>query len=233
MDTIEGTEGATAQAPEGQNEVQGAPESSGLQKRIDELVAQRHKAEAEAQAQRDLNSQLLERMRSLETGVQHAPQEEALPDMSELGEAGNTVAKYVQALTKKLETSFAERTRALEAQMAAAQVASYVNPQRDPPQVVARAQALISGWRQRGLTFGPEDALTFARGEAAAQGGYGVPPQAPARTPGYAANAQLGGGNPVPSVAPKAPALPRNFDMMTPDQQVAILQKVGLDDIPL
>lgn len=224
---------APAQAVEGAGN-----EANGVQKRIDELIAkQRMEAEARAAAEKQ-NVELAAQMAQMAIQMRQpvAPVAAPVDPLAQFQEQVDPqVLKAIQAAQeatrRQMEAQYQQQMAAQAAQMAGytvrAEAAAIPNL---PKEVVDRAAALATQWRQAGIQYPPSDALNFALGEyqrgqllkAAPVAGYNPGAQPPAITPGYA---------PAPP-APRGPALPANFDNLSRADQNAVLDKLGVLDQP-
>lgn len=224
----------SAQAVEGAGN-----DNSGVQKRIDELIAkQRQEAEARAAAERQ-NVELAAQMAQMAIQMRQPVAPVAAP-VDPLAQFQNEVdpntLKAIQMATehtrRQMEAAYQAQLAAQAAQMAGytvrAEAAAIPNL---PKEVVDRAAALATQWRQAGIQYPPSDALNFALGEyqrgqllkAAPVAGYNPGAQPPAITPGFA---------PAPP-APRGPALPPNFDSLSRQAQYEALEKSGILDQPI
>lgn len=230
------TELPSAQAIEGQDD---QTQNTGLQARINELVAKQRQAE-EALKERD--RQLLEQtaqMAQLALQVKAAPAAKPEVPADPLAAykdqldpvAVNAIQAAVEATRKQMEAQFSSVLAQQAAQLATMTVqAEAAQIPNLPPEVVQRAQQLAAGWRQAGLSFPPSDALNFALGEyqrgqlakAAPVRGYNPAAQAPGVVPGF---------TPAPP-APRASVLPQNFDQLDRARQNALLEQTGILDDP-
>lgn len=215
-------------------------EKSGLQARIDEIIAKQRQAEERAQS---AEKQLLEtNARVAEMAIQanrpvapvYAPVDPLLQFKDSLDPvAAQAIAAAVAETQRRMEAQYAPMFAQHAAQLAGMQVqAEAAAIPNLPKEVSQRASQLAAQWRQAGLNFPPGDALNFALGEyqrgqlvkaapvmgynPAAQGVHSV-------TPGF---------TPAPP-ASQSKALPSNFDSLNRAQQYAALDASGALDEPL
>jgi hypothetical protein len=143
-----------------------APES-GIQKRFDELTAQRREAERQAEHYRLQNEQLLQ------TVLQRAnqPAEPAEPPV-EISPDERAKLDYLMAPMRK-QVEDLNRRHASEISAIKFQTAI----QGQPPQVQERARALFSAWQGDPSKGGwtPQDAVIYARGELGVPSGQAGP----------------------------------------------------------
>lgn len=226
------TENPSAQGSDG-------VEKSGLQARIDEIIAKQRQAEERAQS---AEKQLLEtNARVAEMAIQanrpvtpvYAPVDPLAQFKDTLDPvAAQAIAAAVAETQRRMEAQFAPMLAQQAAQIAgfAVQAEAAAIPNL-PKEVQQRASMLAAQWRQAGLNFPPGDALNFALGEyqrgqllkAAPVMGYNPAAQPSNVTPGF---------TPAPAV-PKSNALPANFDSLPRAQQNQLLEQSGILDTPL
>lgn len=209
----------------------------GIQKRIDELTARFHQ-EREASSKKDehiLN--LTQQLVAASTRQNERPAEPAIevPEGMDPAQAayfdkmfGKMQAQFQQQLTQV--SAIAQRG---EAASAASQLATKfgITDQSKVSWIQERAASLAAGWKQQGLPFLPSDAADFATMEFFKSGGI---PQAKGNGTFMPSSHQPAGGNPPPNLAPQTqrPGLPNNFNSLRPEDQMSILQKRGIDDLP-
>lgn len=212
------------------------PQNGGLQARINELVAkQRQAEEALKERDRQLIEQTAQMAQMALQSRQVAPAPEVRVDPLEQYKdqldpvAMQAINAAIEATQKRMEAQFAPMFAQQAAQLAAMTVQTEAAALPNvPKEVVQRAQQLAAGWRQQGLSFPPSDALNFALGEyqrgqllkAAPVMGYNPALVSPGVTPGF---------NPAPA-APRAAALPANFEQLNRAQQNAYLEQSGALD---
>lgn len=137
----------------------GPEQHAGFQKRIDELVAERHAAAREAAELRQMNQQLLMTMAQGQV-QQQAPA--PLPQVDIDPEVRKQLDAYTQPLLQQQQAQFAQ----MMAQTASQQLGFVVQGQH--PEVAKRTaliwnDAVMKGAHLKGFT--PQQALTWARGE--------------------------------------------------------------------
>lgn len=215
-------------------------EKSGLQARIDEIIAKQRQAEERAQS---AEKQLLEtNARVAEMAIQaNRPAAPVFAPVDPLAQfkdsldpvAAQAIAAAVAETQRRMEAQYAPMFAQHAAQLAGMQVqAEAAAIPNLPKEVQQRAATLAAQWRQAGLNFPPGDALNFALGEyqrgqllkAAPVMGYNPAAQQPTNvTPGFI---------PTPA-APRSNALPANFDSLSRAQQNQLLESSGILDQPL
>lgn len=195
----------------------------GMQKRIDVLTASKHEQAAKIEMLMQQVALLAER--------NNAPvQQQAEDPYAELDPALAKALKFQQATFEK---RFEEHQRKLDASVMASQMQQAGQQANLPPEVVARAQAVLTGSRERGVPLTPQDAMNWAIGEAVQAGKWKLPNQAPPR----ASNGQFAPVNQVYAGAPAPPSsasgvkpLPANFDSLDADEQLRLLEARGVGD---
>lgn len=214
-------------------------QESGIQKRFDELTAKLYERDAQIQqltaALTDVTTRALER--------QSAPQQPQAPadpfDGVDYSDAGQVTGAFKRALAlqqQRFESMLQRQSAQIQAASVPAEVMAIASQfQVTDPAVIQRANQLLAGWRQQGITFPAMDAMTFAIGEA--QSGR-LPTYKPRQTNGqfapYNPVVTQQGGSPVMSQPQDAyTPLPRNFDALSPDEQIRILEARGIGDKPL
>lgn len=219
-------------------------EQSGIQKRINELVAQSRQAEERAaQIQAESQRQIAE-MAAKMAEQSLLLQRQASPSPAAQVDPLDALSETVDPnALKAIKAAFAMRDQQHQAQLAqfqrnsAIETAQYAiqaglqGVQGIPAEVAKEAQNLYVGWKANGLPYTPDDAINFALGafnrkqlaRAAPVAGYNPAqqPSLPVTPGGY--------------VAPPQPrsALPANFDQLSPTQQLDLLDKLGVGDLPL
>lgn len=221
------------------SEGSGDSQNSGLQTRINELVAKQRQAE-EALKERD--RQLMEQTAQMTQLVQQVSKQAAPAPVTPVDPlaqfqdrldpvAAQAIQAAVEATRKQMEAQFAPMLAQQAAQIAqfSVQQEAAAIPNL-PKEVSQRAAQLAAQWRAAGLNFPPSDALNFALGEyqrgqllkAAPVMGYNPnAPGLPAVTPGY-----------VPAPPTPQSKLPTNFDNLPREQQMALLDS-AIGDLPL
>lgn len=227
-----GTEIAPAQAVDVPVENQQSSEGSGqngIQKRIDELTARFHEANARAEAMAQANAQLIAAQ------VQRQPQvapvvDEAEAEMQKLEQYSPEVAQSIRKALAAVEARVSKQVGATQAVLRA-QAAS-----RDLEQlaqskgikdsrVTARAQALLQDWQAKGLQFNAADAMTFAAGE------FSMNPQQPRQVDGkFAPLDSVVTAQGTPPVPRPKTSKPQNFESLPVDQQIQWFEASGLGD---
>ena len=193
----------------------------GIQKRIDELVAKVHEREAEVTHLRQQNEVFM--AQALKQYQQPAPVEpQYAVDPEEARRLKPMLAPYEQALQA------VQRQLAQIQQFSVQQQMQQAAAKFGDPTVMDDATKLMQAWSSKGLQgWSPEDALVYAAGQRAmaARSAQDIARDQRGRFQGAGPE---GGqrGMPLPSNGAGAP-LPTNFDQLSPDQQMAILEKRG------
>lgn len=225
---------------EGELNVQGAPQvggedlqqqgsgvPAGFQRRIDQLVARNHASEAQIAA---LSAQLAEMGARVAVG---GPQ--GAPAADPYAELDPTLASAFRAVSKNMEDRVAQIAAKFDAVTQGQSAGQIANSRGLPAELAKRAAQLAEAWRANGLEkFKPEDAVTFAVGEAVAAGTYN--PQGRSRdVQGKFAPTQpaIGAQGALPDLRPQQKPLPTNFESMSPEEQLRLLDERGVGDIPL
>lgn len=211
--------------------------NEGFQARINEMTAKYRQVEEQL---KERDRQLMEQAARMAEQALIAQQAAARPapaaPVDPLAQFKDTLDPVT---SQAIQAAIQETTRRMEAQYApmfaqqAAQIAQFAvqaevqNIPGVPKEVAARAAKLAADWRAAGLNFPPGDALNFAMGEhmrgqllkAAPVAGYNPAAQhVPQVTPGL---------NPPPA---PARVLPPNFDGLSRQQQIDLLDKSGVAD---
>ena len=207
----------------GEGQVQPEVHTSGIQKRIDELTAQKYeeKRRADAIQQQLLDSQAqMARMMEMITNQQVvAPQPNPADDLDP--EARRAMEALMAPKYKALEARVAHMDQLLERQEFQARASS------EHPDVVARANQLYSHWQKIGAAgFKMVDALVYAKGELA-----GVDQTAASRArnergqyTASAANVMQSQSAPPPPVA-RTSGLPADIDRRPLDEQLRLYEQ--------
>lgn len=210
---------------------------SGTQKRIDELTARFYRAQEEAAKKDEYIQQLVQQVADMAN--RPAPQMQNQPDPYEApADLDPSAARYMQQMMRQFENKLNQAVSQLGATVhrnEAAQAASRFSEKlglKDNGWVAERAASLAAGWKQAGLPFRPEDAARFAMGEFVERQaanptrddlGRFMPRAAP----------QAGQPAPAATTAPARPSRPANFDRLSPEQQLLILEREGVGNLPL
>lgn len=222
---------------------EGAPQGdegfkAGIEKRIGELTARYHKSEEHAQKLMEQNLHLTQQMAELLSKSQDRGHvEEVLPQAPE--GLDPAMEKYLSAQFQRMEARFSGHLTQLgatvhrgEAASAAAQLAEKMGV-KDASWIQERAAQLAAQWKSNNLPFVPKDAARFAMSEYMEK----LADQ-PRNTNGQfvpRGHATLTAGNPSPNFQPatQRQPLPSNFSDLPAEHQIALLEKRGIDDIPL
>lgn len=222
---------SNVQNPDGQPEAGQDAGNAGFQKRIDELTAARYEAEGRAKAIAEEAQRNQERLMAQFQALQ-AQQVQSQPQANPFADLDPTLAKALEAISAKQSAQIEALQRTIAAQASAnavEQAAGNVGTQ--DPNVKRRAAELAAAWTREGRQgWNPEDAVLYAEGEALRAARI-----AAQRDPlGRFQPAQFQGQAPRQNFQPQSatPALPSNFDSLSPSAQIEILKKRGVDDIP-
>jgi hypothetical protein len=199
---------------------------SGIQKRIDELTARTH----EAQRNNEQLMQLLQQkdaqiteLVAMRMNQQQAPQEEDVNVDPTIARAlERIVGKHLSPVQQQLG-QYGQMMQKIEFQNL---TANY------EPQVVQRADQLMAQWKREGRTgWAMPDALVMASYQ------LGIPPkpQGQQRAPNgqFAQQTVIDAHAPAPQRTTGPKKRPANFDSLSPEKQLAILEAEGIGDLPL
>lgn len=193
-------------------EVAPEPEISGVEKRINELVARQKEYEAQAvQTIATKDQQIAQLLAAVAAKAAPVDVTDPLADIAP--EDRERVEKIVQhslaPKLNKLEATIAALTNKLGQQEVAASFAG------EDPAILAKAQELMGNWRQSGHTgWAPQDAITFAKGMLLS------------KSQNAGSGMLTGHGNqpPVAQVVKKS-GKPANFDSLSFEEQADILER--------
>ncbi len=208
-------------APEGQPVVEVVEEKvpAGIQKRIDELTAEKHDLARKAQ---EANERLLQTL----AAQAQAPRIAAPPEET-FEEVDPMVKRLIEASMRGLKAQNTALVNEVAGMRAANEARALVAGIEDPT-VREAAATYAQNFRAKGLNISAQEAASFAIGDAIMKGTYqpGGNNVAPRR-----GAAPIGGGVRAPSLATaRKSQLPDNFGDLDPDAQIAALQKRGVDD---
>lgn len=218
-------------APDGQQEETAEQKESkrneGVEKRIAELTAVIHDERRKNEVtQGQLNA-------ALTAGIVNRnmpPAEDKYKDMDP------TIRSMVEDVAGSIKRELGAQNAALQARLDARDLAdgarSLVIKSTGSAEIAESAAQFAADMRRKNLPINDEDAARFAIGDAIMKGTY---------KPGQAAQAQQQRGAPPltgnrhANVSPQRQqaALPRNYDSLSPDEQLAIHEKNGTGDQPL
>ncbi len=211
-------------APDGQNaestEVVKPAVDDGVQKRIDALTAGMRDAERRAE---QANERLLNHLAT--ASATSAP-------VDEYAEVDPQVRKLIEASTRGLKAELQKSQNQMAGMIAAQEARTIVAKAGIQDSAVAeRAVALAAGWKSNGLQFSAAEAAQFAIGEAIMNGTY--TPAAPG--PQRRGAPPIGGGVRSPNLNGhrQQAALPSNFDELSLDEQISLLDKRGVGNEPI
>jgi hypothetical protein len=217
--------------PEGQSQQSGSQEqSNGVQKRIDELVAQREQERRERSEERQMFQAQVTALTAAVEANRH--QQQTVTQQQPAVEVDPAIAAQVQALMGPTLKQYEQTIRHQQQQLAEMQYQQQLNVV--PPNVKTRADALLAEARRRGLQgWDYMDVLKMAAGEEVLAGRW-TPQQAQAALNGagqprdergrFGANAgAMTTQSAPPQHAPQNDALPQNFDSLHPAEQERIL----------
>lgn len=218
-------------APDGQQEETAEQKESkrneGVEKRIAELTAVIHDERRKNEVtQGQLNA-------ALTAGIVNRNQP---PPEDPFKDVDPSIRGLVEGITNKLKQDLGAQNAALQARLDANDLAngarSITLKVTGSAEIAEEAAQFAAQMRRRNLPINEEDASDFAIGQAVRKGTY---------KPGQAAQAQQQRGAPPltgnrhANVSPQRQqaALPRNYDSLSPDEQLAIHEKNGTGDQPL
>lgn len=214
------------------------PDNAGIQKRIDELTAQRHAEAAKAEAlqqqlmqQAAITAEQAARLQQIEAERSRQVTVNPLDAYKETVD-GNVLSAVQAALAeqnKQFQMQLDQMNRTQSAQLAALNVQRQVSVIPGiPVEVSARAEGLIREWRKNGWNFPEQDAIDIALGQITRE--KMQKGQAHIHNPAAQLSPTISGGAPAPYSAPTRPA---NFDLLSPSEQNAILERTpGFLDEP-
>ena len=217
--------------PEGQphNEQQSNVEApkqdpfAGIQSRIDQLTAKYHESEARVQAKDEQINNLVQQLIARQStpaeqdpyaGIEVDPQQRELLDRV----LNNKLSKFEQIIQRQ--------DAMLRGMAAASQVEAAVAGKQVAPEVVAKAKQLVQAWNQSGLQgWKPEDALIYAAGQLALNGG-----QQPRNAQGQFTGQSVLGPSVVPSGVPnqqRSSSAPLDFNKPLDKQIDDLANRLG------
>ncbi len=186
---------------------------------------------AKSNAEKDqFIQQMQERtLAAMERGNQPPPPQE---DFSELDPI---TRKYVDAQTGQLQKQLREAQNQLSGSIAAHNALAVLDQYgiRDP-KTRSVASTLASKLKANGSPMSEHDAVVFTLGQMALQGGGKLDLIQQDAPPTRRAGPDVitGGTRPMQMQVAAKP-LPDDFDDLSPDQQIALLEKRGVDKLPL
>ncbi len=214
---------------------EGEGRSKGAQPRINELTAKFRDAERKLQEAQSENVAL--RAARLVEGNRPAP---VIEEVDEFPDMDPSVKALMNKKLGKLEAAFSQRLAATQAEYESrfmAQEAAGIAAQHGGDEKTQeQARVYAAGLRKKGLNVSSEEAAIFALGMAVKEGRFNAPtgsaPQQPQRRGAPPMGNVRGPSFNAPLPASEKP-LPSNFDSLSPDQQLAILEKRGAGDKPI
>jgi len=222
LPTVPGENETQVPAPQqGQDKSKEDNRSSGIEKRIDELVAQRYEADRTVQSLLQEN-QALQRQMAEMFAAQYAPKNTA-PEVPE--ELDPKIAKYFDSALEAKLKPVASRYEAIIAEQNAALARLEADRVREklPEAVRGELEQTLADWKRRGIPGTLDDARLYLLGQAVDSGKYQAPARGASAAAALAAYNQ-GQGAPLPhgaapNVAPRsAPAEEPEFDLSDPTQ---------------
>lgn len=217
------TNAQVEQAPEAQTPAveQKADAGAGIQKRIDELVAEQHEWRRRFESERQQNQELLAALVSNQT---QSRQQDPYAGV-ELDPDDKRKIESVLAPTMK---QIMQRQRQMEHLLVQSQ-AREVAAQYGDPRVTELASKLVATWAQRGLDgWTPADAADMALAQVIKQERQkGAGKKAPVRSEEPDVLTQQSR-----ATAPRGRTRPQNFDNLSPEKQLEIWEAEGIDDLP-
>jgi chromosome segregation ATPase len=193
-------------------------QAEGIQKRINELVAERNEARGTITAMQQqitsMNEMFLRQSQAPAQVQQQVPAVDVDPQ----------IAAQVQAL---MGPTLKQYEQTIQQQQATLNRIQYENElQKVPEAIRARAQQLQQQWtaaRHTGWTM--QDAIRYAAGEAAMNGQFVTQPRDSRGQFNSMANSVMGQTSAPPTTTPPSNELPSNFDDLQPDKQIELLGK--------
>lgn len=251
-------EGSVASdSPEQQTEqpVQQSQVLPGVQARINELTAKFREQERKVMEAQASNQYLQEQNQQLMQALLQRQQEVKATQPDPLAQLPEETRQVFDAVLSPLKQQLEEQKRMLEqarlatgAQAEMMQLDALLANQKAPPQLAMMAKQQLMTFRQRGLdprTASVQDALRLAWGDYAMQlaNNGGQPPAPQYQQPQYQQAPQYGyqsqppppmygHGAPPPVQQSRAKPLPQNFEELSPDEQLALLDANGVGDVP-
>lgn len=201
------------------------------QERVDEITAKYRDMERKFQLEQERNLAL---MTSQLTGGGRRAEPE--PEVDEYPDADPSVKAMLKREAAKLRTEFQRQHAATQANyesmIMSQEAATHAAKMGASEEVQEEAKTWARDLRKNGVPINAKDAAIYALGLAVSEGRHNpgtVPQQSPARR-GAApiGSVRQPNFNPVEQQTQKA--LPQNFDSLSPDQQIAILEKRGAGD---
>ncbi len=190
--------------PEGQQ--------AGLQKRFDELTAQKYAAERALAEQQGQFNQLMAAVTAQQLQAQQAQQPRIEIDPEEV----RRVEAVIGPQLKQMQQMMGQLQETLQMQQLHTSAPAYVPQQiAQNPEVIARAQTLLRGWRANNVPATPQDAMMHASAEFLfkQQGN----PQANRQA---VQTFNAGGSAPLSNAAPASSAPRQVATQRLPDEQV-------------
>lgn len=218
-------------APDGQQEEtieqKESKRNEGVEKRIAELTATIHEERRQKEA---VNNQLNAVLTSKLINANQAPPEDKYKDMDP------TVRAMVEDITGSIKREFGQQLAQSNARFEGMQLAESARAitlkATGSHEVADEAAKFAADMRRKNLPINEEDASRFAIGDAVMRGTY---------KPGQTAQPQSNRGTPVLtgnrsanlSQRQQSAGLPKNYDSLSLDEQIAVHEKLGTGDQPL
>lgn len=207
----------------GQGQVAPEGQSSGVQKRIDELTAEKWEAKRRADAiQQQLADSQAQLAKAMEIMANNQQVQAVASPVDNLDpEARKAIEALVQSKVKGYQAQVQEMSQALERQEFATKATG------EHPDVVARANQLFLNWQRQGASgFKMIDALVYARGEMAGQD-LSAATRARNERGQFAASASnvASAQSAPPPPAVRTSGLPADLSQRPLDEQIALLEK--------
>lgn len=205
--------------------------NEGIEKRINELTAKTHEAErraaaaeATAQQQRDLNMQLLTQRGQPQEPIED-PYEDVDPKLRKMLSEGLTAQQ--RKFAAQLQAQKNEFDAILESQAVQHEASSLGLD----PEISKEAAAIVKGAKSRGIPVNKEEVLDMLIGKAYREGKLAVQPSQ--TNPRRAAPLSGVRAPPIQEASQTQKPLPNNFDDLSPEEQLALLNKRGVGNMPL
>lgn len=202
------------------------------QERVDEITAKYRDMERKVNALEERNLALM--TAQLTGGRQAAPE----PEVDEYPDMDPSVKSMLKKEAAKLEAKFQRQQAATQAQyesmIMSQEAAAHAAKMGASEEVQEEAKTWARDLRKNGVPINAKDAAIYALGLAVSEGRHNpgtVTQQPPARR-GAAPIGSVRQPNLTPVDGSQKP-LPSNFSSLSPDQQIAILEKRGTGDKPI
>lgn len=204
----------------------------GVEKRIAELVAGQHEWQRRFEEERSQREQV-QQMLATVVQQQQAQFQRQQPDPYAGVEIEPEERQKVEAVVNPYLRQMAEQQKQMEALIARQRARSYAERVVNDPKVADLAERFVAEWSQKGYTgWAPEDATRYALGVLTEQERQKNAGQRQVTQNQQTVPPPLLTQNAPPPIADYRSRRPANFEQLSADKQMAILeQEVG--DLPL